>query len=144
MRPDPELVCRAGFGLGIAAVVAVWWSSGPSADPRLDAARLAGLLAAYLLAVQILLRARLPYVENGVEVGVLARWHRRGGQRLVSLAAGHAALVVPVFDFKSSAIDTGLCPQSGIPVDGPPSRHSAGAGAGLGFASSGVVDSLPH
>jgi predicted ferric reductase len=87
-------VCQAGFGLGVAAVVALWWSSGPSADPRLDAARLAGLLAAYLLAVQILLRARLPYVENGVEVGLLARWHRRGGQRLVWLAAGHAALVV--------------------------------------------------
>jgi hypothetical protein len=73
VRPDPQLVCQAGFGLGVAAVVALWWSSGPSADPRLDAARLAGLLAAYLLAVQILLRARLPYVENGVEVGVLAR-----------------------------------------------------------------------
>jgi hypothetical protein len=94
VRPDPQLVCQAGFGLGVAAVVALWWSSGPSADPRLDAARLAGLLAAYLLAVQILLRARLPYVENGVEVGVLARWHRRGGKRLVWLAAGHAALLV--------------------------------------------------
>jgi predicted ferric reductase len=80
--------------VGIGAVVVLWWSSGPSADPRLDAARLAGLLAAYLLAVQILLRARLPYLESGVEVGVLARWHRRGGQWLVSLAAGHAALVV--------------------------------------------------
>jgi predicted ferric reductase len=94
VRPDPQIVCRAGFGLGVAAVVALWWSSGPSADPRLDAARLAGLLAAYLLAVQILLRARLPYVENGVEGGVLARWHRRGGQRLIWLAATHAALVV--------------------------------------------------
>jgi predicted ferric reductase len=94
VRPDPQHVCQAGFGLGVAAVVALWWSSGPSADPRLDAARLAGLLAVYLLAVQILLRACVPYVENGVEVGVLARWHRRGGQRLVWLAAGHAALVV--------------------------------------------------
>ena len=94
MRPAPYAVCEGCYALGIAAIVALWWSDGPSPDPRLDAARLAGLFASYQLAVQILLRARLPYIENGVEVGVLARWHRRGGQSLVGLAAAHAALVV--------------------------------------------------
>lgn len=100
MAPRPSVATVAvGVGYaGFVGVLALWWTGGTplsSAASRLvDYGRLAGLLAAYLVVVQLTLRARIPWLERGVETHRLARWHRYGGQCLVVLAVAHALLIL--------------------------------------------------
>jgi predicted ferric reductase len=87
---------------GAATVVAVWWHS-EGGDPggglggaplAFSLARLAGLLAGYLLMVQLLLASRLPLLERRVGLDSLLRWHRRNGALLIGLVVLHVTLVV--------------------------------------------------
>ncbi len=59
-------------------------------------ARLCGLLGSYLLLVEVLLVARLPWLERDVPVIVLRRWHARNGRLLLTLIVLHACLAVAV------------------------------------------------
>jgi predicted ferric reductase len=55
--------------------------------------RLAGLLSADLLLVQVLLMARLPMVERSYGQDVLARWHRWAGFSSFTLLLAHIVLI---------------------------------------------------
>jgi predicted ferric reductase len=57
--------------------------------------RLAGLLAADLMLLQVLLLARIPAVERAFGQDRLARWHRWTGFSSVNLMAAHVLLIVP-------------------------------------------------
>lgn len=58
-----------------------------------NAGRVAGLLAGYLLAVGLLLMARIPALERDVGADRLARWHATTGRSIVGLVAAHGVLI---------------------------------------------------
>jgi predicted ferric reductase len=97
-RPPATTVVLTAIYAGAAGVVALWWSGGvpprAAASRLVDYGRLCGLLAAYLVAVQLALRARVPFVERGIETHRLARWHGTAGGCLVLFALGHALLIL--------------------------------------------------
>ncbi|HEY1573157.1 MAG TPA: ferredoxin reductase family protein [Pseudonocardiaceae bacterium] len=86
----------AGGGLGVCGF---WWFD-PLTTP-LDspgavltaAGRVAGLVGAYLALVQLLLLARLPWLERAVGFDRLAAWHRGLGTNVVLVIVAHVLLV---------------------------------------------------
>jgi predicted ferric reductase len=84
--------------LGAALILGGWWHdttslSGRGADIT-AAGRLAGLLGAYVVLVQVLLMARLPWFERAVGFDRLAAWHRGLGTNTVLLLVLHVLLIV--------------------------------------------------
>lgn len=81
-------------------VVALWWTSTPArgvhgaAAVMTDLGRVCGLLAAYLMLVELLLMARVPVLERAVGLDRLAAWHRGLGTNIVVLMVTHVLLIV--------------------------------------------------
>src|SRR6478735_2519151 len=93
-----HLTVRLVLLAGAAAIVLMWWLD-PSplhgAGAAVTAAgRLAGLLGAYLVLVQLLLMARLVWFENAVGFDRLTAWHRGLGTNTVLLLVMHVLLIV--------------------------------------------------
>ena len=90
----------AVIAAGAVPVVAIWWqdtsatSLQGNGDLLTAAGRVAGMLAAYLLLVLVALMARIPLLEHRVGSDVLTRFHRALGEYTVSLALGHALLII--------------------------------------------------
>lgn len=80
-------------------IVAMWWhdttpTSVLGAGQTLTAiGSLLGLIGAYLVLVQLLLLARLPWFEKSVGLDRLAAWHRAIGTNVVITLVLHATLV---------------------------------------------------
>jgi predicted ferric reductase len=95
----------AGWGLALLAlanagvVVGLWVSSGGPDDVQdlssglTSAGRVAGLLGAYLVLLELLLLARIPLLERTYGFERLAVVHRINGRVAVGLLVGHAALI---------------------------------------------------
>ncbi len=95
----------AGWGLALLAlanagvVVGLWLAGGGPADIHdlssglTSAGRVAGLLGAYLVLVELLLLARIPLLERVYGFEALAAAHRVNGRVAVVLLSGHAALI---------------------------------------------------
>jgi len=86
--------------LGNAAVVVWLWvhNGGVSgihgtADLVTSLGRITGLLGAYLLLVQILLFARLPWFVRHVGIDRLIVWHRRNGKICIGFVLAHVVLI---------------------------------------------------
>lgn len=83
---------------GCLAVVLFWYSGAPSGtDPGTvlsGAGTLAGLLASFLVCAQLLLVARMPWLERGTGLDRLVGWHRSLGAAVVLLVLTHVLLVV--------------------------------------------------
>jgi len=85
---------------GGGAVVWLWWSGTPagalqtSGDVMMATARITGLLAAYLLLVEVALMARIPWLERRIGADWLARAHRELGIYLIVMLVVHATLMV--------------------------------------------------
>jgi len=86
--------------LGNAAVIIWLWlhNGGVSgihgtADLVTSLGRITGLLGAYLLLIQLLLFARLPWFVRHVGVDRLIVWHRRNGKLCIGLVLAHVALI---------------------------------------------------
>jgi predicted ferric reductase len=83
---------------GAVVVLALWWHDTPRisgfGDWLTNAGRVTGLLAGYVIAVLLLLMARIPSLERGVGADRLARWHSMGGRYTVSLSVAHTLLVI--------------------------------------------------
>ncbi|MFT4264012.1 MAG: ferredoxin reductase family protein [Nocardioides sp.] len=101
VRPGAEgLVLRALLIAGGAAVLGWWaWSGTRTGTHGLAGAitslgRVAGLLAAYLCLVLVLLIARVPWFERAVGLDRLVGWHRALGTNTVILMAAHIGLIV--------------------------------------------------
>ncbi|AEH11443.1 ferredoxin reductase family protein [Candidatus Protofrankia datiscae] len=99
-RWSPGLAVRLALAAWGVVVVALWWfdtsaSSVHGAGPAMTAAgRVSGLLAAYLVLVQLLLMARIPVLERAVGFDRLAAWHRGLGANVVLLIVVHILLTV--------------------------------------------------
>jgi predicted ferric reductase len=90
----------AALAAANAAVVIDLWLRSGGLDEAHDAAgaltvagRLAGLLGAYLVLLELLLLARLPALERLAGFDRLARWHRINGRACIALLLAHAALI---------------------------------------------------
>jgi predicted ferric reductase len=91
---------RAGLVAWGLVVVALWWTDTAASGVRggaavvTDLGRVSGLLAAYLMLVELLLMARLPVLERAVGLDRLAAWHRGLGTNIVVLMVVHVLLIV--------------------------------------------------
>lgn len=75
-------------------VEALFLTSGPGKNPLLSAARFVGLHAALIMMGQLLLVARLPWLDRRLGMDRLTSWHRWVGFTLLWTVLLHAALVV--------------------------------------------------
>lgn len=93
-----DLISGAAL-LSVVGVIALWllggglgdWSSAGGAASSLG--RLTGLLSSVLLLLQVLLMARIPWVEQAYGQDVLTRWHRWVGFSSFALMLAHITLI---------------------------------------------------
>ncbi len=71
------------------AVAVLFTRAGASADPTLSAGRLLGLYGGLFMDVQLLLAARLPWLERRLGMDELTSWHRLIGFGLAFTVLGH-------------------------------------------------------
>jgi predicted ferric reductase len=116
-----SLVALTGIGLGALAVLALWWNDTQYVQGLggwlTNAGRITGLLAGYAVVVQLLLMARVPYLEHRVGTDRLARWHAMNGRYTVSLAVSHALLIIWGYAVTAHA---GLVSETGTLLTGYP------------------------
>ena len=99
-QPARESLVGAVVAAGAAVVVALWWRDTPASSLRgaasllTAAGRITGLLGAYLVLVEVLLMARIPWLDTSIGADRLAVWHRRNGEYTISLLVAHAALTI--------------------------------------------------
>ncbi len=89
------------FLLGNAAgLVWLWWHGGnvtkvhTTGEALTSAARLTGLLSAYLALIQVVLLARLPFLERLVGFDRLTVWHRWNGHACLDLVLAHVVFSI--------------------------------------------------
>jgi predicted ferric reductase len=91
------------FGLVLGGLGACCWlwvydgaltSSGSASNLLLNLGNLAGLIGGYLLAVQVLLLVRLPFLEWVAGFDRLTRWHSLNGKACLYLIVAHVVLIV--------------------------------------------------
>ncbi|WP_030861397.1 ferric reductase-like transmembrane domain-containing protein [Streptomyces sp. NRRL S-37] len=96
-RRRPKAVARTGlYGLlaANAVVVAVFFvQAGFGANALVVLGRLTGLYAALLMAFQLLLVARLPWLDRRIGMDRLTLWHRWVGFGLLWTLLGHAVFI---------------------------------------------------
>ena len=89
------------FLLGNAAgLVWLWWHGGnvtkvhTTGEALTSAARLTGLFGAYLALIQVVLLARLPFLERLAGFDRLTVWHRWNGHACLDLVLAHVVLSI--------------------------------------------------
>jgi predicted ferric reductase len=117
-RPQPRrrpkavdgLAALAGVGLG--AIVAQWWVTKPAIDGAAEAAlaagQLAGLVAAFLAMLGLLLAARMPVLESTLGLDRLLRLHARLGPWTLLAMLAHVGLITASY---AALAETGLLAQ---------------------------------
>jgi len=84
----------------LAGVVWLWYAAGNVTDSHsvgdwfTSVGRLTGLLAAYSALLQIVLLARIPWIERLAGFDRLTVWHRRNGHACLYLVVGHVVAIV--------------------------------------------------
>ncbi|WP_298227102.1 ferredoxin reductase family protein [Gryllotalpicola sp.] len=95
-----RIALRTLITLGGIGVLALWWTGaipGFTATPALTVTtfgELVGLIAGYLVCVQVLLIARIPWFERGVGLDRLVSWHRSVGTTVIFLVMTHIAFMM--------------------------------------------------
>jgi predicted ferric reductase len=88
-----------------AGIIWLWWHGGnvtkvhSTGEALTSAARLTGLLSAYMALIQVLLLARLPWLERFVGFDRLIGWHRWNGHACIDLVLAHVVLSVWGYSF---------------------------------------------
>jgi predicted ferric reductase len=104
-RPDVARAATASLLIAVfmgnlAAIVWLWWHGGNVLGVRgagewlTSLARITGLLGAYSALLQVLLLARLPWLERLVGFDRLSSWHRWNGHACLYLVLAHVVLSV--------------------------------------------------
>ena len=95
-----EALVLAVIVAGGLAVLGVWWGDTPGrglhtfADRLTAAGRITGLVGTYLVLVQVVLMARLPWLDRWIGTDRLAAWHRSNGQYTIGMLVAHTLLTV--------------------------------------------------
>lgn len=126
--------CLALLAVANAGIVVWLWGPGGIRDIH-DAAslltglgRVAGLLAAYLVLLQLLLLARLPVLDRLVGFDRLVAWHRVGGFACVALLGAHVVLITAGYTIGDRI---SLADEIGRLITGYPGVITAVAGLAL-------------
>ncbi|MEV7555552.1 ferredoxin reductase family protein [Amycolatopsis sp. NPDC089917] len=94
----PRIAARAGLftfiGANVATVTALFFAAGPSDDVLISVGRLAGLFGALAMAFQLLLVARLPWLDRRLGMDRLTVWHRWTGFSLLWTLLTHFVFIV--------------------------------------------------
>jgi predicted ferric reductase len=98
--PGPRRAVVTLFWIGLVLAVLPWWFATPAGSLRgsgaalTAAGRITGLVAGYVLLVQVLMMSRVPALERWIGGDRLSRWHREIGGAVVVAVLGHAALIL--------------------------------------------------
>src|SRR5437764_2715275 len=94
----PRIAARAGLftflGANVVAVTALFAGGGLSDDVLISIGRLAGVYGALAMACQLLLIARLPWLDRRLGMDRLTSYHRWTGFSIVWLLVVHAVFIV--------------------------------------------------
>ena len=99
-QEEREAIAFAVVVIGALAVAALWWADTPgrslhtTADRLTAAGRITGLVGTYLVLVQVVLMARVPWLDRWIGSDRLSAWHRTNGQYTISMLVAHAVLIV--------------------------------------------------
>ncbi|NUT27331.1 MAG: ferredoxin reductase family protein [Streptomyces sp.] len=104
----PRVVARTGLYAVLAANVAVvlyfFFAAGFASNTLIVLGRLAGLFGALLMALQLLLVARLPWLDRRIGMDRLTSWHRWTGFSVLWVLLAHAVFIT--FGYaESSSLD---------------------------------------
>jgi predicted ferric reductase len=131
------------LGLNLAVVVWLWLRDGgvtkahTGAEIFTSGGRITGLLAAYSALLQVILIARIPWVERLTGFDRLTIWHSRNGKACILLLLAHVVLITVGYA-QTDAV--GLGPEiSSLLSDYP---HIVAATIGTGILLLVVVSSL--
>ncbi|MFF5171873.1 ferric reductase-like transmembrane domain-containing protein [Micromonospora sp. NPDC000089] len=101
--PGGRRAIAALFWLGLVAAVLPWWLDTPAgsftgtADVLTAAGRITGLVAGYLLLVQVLMMSRLGVLERWLGGERISRAHRDVGATLLVAVLAHLSLIVVAY-----------------------------------------------
>ena len=96
----PLWIAAAVVAANAGLIVWLWWNGGnvtdvhSTGDVLVSIARLTGLLGAYSALLQVLLLARIPWVERTVGFDRLTVWHRWNGHACLYLVLAHVVFSV--------------------------------------------------
>ncbi|ALG14719.1 ferredoxin reductase family protein [Kibdelosporangium phytohabitans] len=94
----PRALARTGLyavlGANVALVTVLFAEAGPSADPLISIGRLSGMFGALLMAFQLVLVARLPWLDRRLGMDRLTGLHRWTGFGVLWLLVGHLVFIV--------------------------------------------------
>ncbi|GAA4158850.1 ferredoxin reductase family protein [Gryllotalpicola daejeonensis] len=95
MKRAPAVLLVIAGGL---AVIGLWWSSAvvtaSGAALTTAVAELAGMIASYLVCIQLLLIARVPWLERAVGLDRLVAWHTVVGTSTLFLVLTHVGFMI--------------------------------------------------
>jgi predicted ferric reductase len=84
----------------VALLIWLWWNGGnvtevhSTGDVLVSIARITGLLGAFSALIQVLLLARIPWIERSAGFDRLTVWHRWNGHACLYLVLGHVVFSV--------------------------------------------------
>jgi predicted ferric reductase len=99
-QAERESMVLAVVAVGALAVIGLWWADTPAgslhtfADRLTAAGRITGLVGTYLILVQIVLMARLPWLDRSVGTDRMSAWHRSNGQYTIGMLVAHTMLII--------------------------------------------------
>ncbi|MGW7364074.1 ferredoxin reductase family protein [Streptomyces sp. NPDC054841] len=144
-RRSPAIPLLVLAWAGAGAVLWLWWQNTPAvaattADRLVNAGRMTGLLAGYVIALVIAQMARVPALERRVGSDRVARWHAMSGRYALSLVVAHIVLILYGYAIQA---DTGIVAQTVSVVTDYPEMIEATVGTLMllfvGIVSAGAV-----
>ncbi len=134
-RRSPAIPLLLAVWAGAAGVVGLWWSDTASiadnASRILNAGRITGLLAGYLMALVVLQMARVPALERRVGSDRVARWHAMSGRYTLCLVLAHLVLTMYGYALQAGLGFSGIVQQTIDSVNTMPDMGKAAIGTSL-------------
>ncbi len=112
--PTASALVLLAIGLGACGAVGLWWGDTlpftPSVGNELsNAGRILGLLCGYLVAVQLILMVRIPWLDRTLGPQRLASWHAHIGRYVIITLVGHDAAIIVGY---ASTLQKGVVAQT--------------------------------
>ncbi|MGW2932752.1 ferredoxin reductase family protein [Streptomyces sp. NPDC001156] len=134
-RRSPAVPLLVAVWAGAVGVIWLWWMNTPSiADNTsriLNAGRITGLLAGYLMALVVLQMARVPALERRVGSDRVARWHAMTGRYTICLVLAHLFLTMWGYALQAGKSLGGIAQQTIDSINQLPDVGLAAIGTGL-------------